>query len=137
MKAGIQTFLTPEKKIPLLALLTGTLVAYAITCIFFILCALLLRFTPMTEDTVPLIVTISCVVSVAFSGFDAAKAAESQGWLWGLIAGAIYAVILLCIGAWAIQGYRVDLRGVTLIALCVAGGGLGGIFGINFKKKKK
>ena len=136
MKAGIKTFFTSENKIPLMALLTGTLVAYAITCIFFIICALLLRYTPMTEENVPLIVTVSCVASVAFSGFDAARAAGNRGWLWGLVAGAIYALILMCIGAWAIQGYTIDLRGATIIALCLAGGGLGGIFGVNFKKKK-
>ncbi len=137
MKSDVKSFFTSDKKIPLLALLTGILIAYAITCIFFICCALLLRYTSLTEQSVPMYVSIACVISVAVAGFDAAKAAEKNGWLWGLIAGAIYALILMLIGAFAIKGYTFDTRSLTLIALCVAGGGLGGIVGINVKKKDK
>jgi len=90
----------------------------------------------MSENSVSLYVTIACAISVAVSGFDVAKSAVKNGWLWGLVAGAIYAIILICIGAWAIEGHAVDLRSLTLIALCVAGGGLGGIVGINATKKK-
>ena len=131
----LKDLLLVDRKIPLAGMVTGVLIGYALTCIFFIATALFLRFTDMQETAVPIIVTISCIISVIVAGMDTARSAENNGWLWGICAGGLYAVILMLIGAWAIQGYAIDLRSLTLIAFCLAGGGIGGILGINLKKK--
>lgn len=124
---------TDEKKSSMKALLSGTIIAYAITCIAFIGCALLLRFTSFTEESVPIFVTVSCVVSVVVSGFDAAKGADRNGWLWGLVAGAVYALIWVFFGVLFTDDFAIDSRTVTIIVLSIAGGGLGGVIGINLK----
>jgi putative membrane protein (TIGR04086 family) len=132
MKGSITV--TDEKKSTLLALLFGTLIAYALTCIAFIVCALLLRYTSFTEQSVPIFVTVSCVISVVVSGFDAAKGAEKNGWLWGLIAGAVYAAIWVIFGVLFSDDFGIDSRTLMIIVLSIAGGGLGGVVGINVKK---
>jgi len=116
------------------ALASGTLAAFAITCTVLIGYAMLITYSTLTGENIPLIVTLTCLVSVIVSGFDAAKGAPSRGWLWGIIAGAIYAVILVSIGIWVNRGFVVDTRTLTLIILSVAGGGLGGVLGINLKR---
>lgn len=125
---------TSEKKSQLNALISGVLISYAVTCIAFILVALALTYTSLQESSVPLIVTIACVVSVFIAGFDASKGAEKDGWLWGIIAGAIYVFILFCILTWISKEFAIDARKITLFVLSLAGGGLGGVIGINFKK---
>jgi putative membrane protein (TIGR04086 family) len=88
----------------------------------------------------PLVVTVTCLIAVIVAGFDAAKGAESRGWLWGITAGFVYAVILAVIGVWLNKGFVVDSRTVTLGILSLAGGGFGGVFGINvniLKKRKR
>lgn len=121
------------KKSLAMGLLTGVLMACAITCIVIIGCAVLLTYTSMTEQTLPFIITIACAVSAIVAGFDTAKAAEGKGWLWGIVAGGIFAFILVSVEMWVQKTVSLDTRTITLMILALAGGGLGGIFGINFK----
>ena len=114
--------------------ISGVLVAYAITCIVFIGYAILLTYTNITENNISLIVTITSILSVIVAGFDAAKDAPGKGWLWGMIAGFIYSIILICIMTWVQREFRLDSRAVTLFILSIAGGGLGGVIGINLKR---
>jgi len=116
------------------ALATGVLIAYAITCIVLIATALLLTYTGLPESAVPLIVTITCVVAVFVAGFDAGRVSAERGWLWGLAAGGIYALLLVCVLTWIAGGLRLDTRQITLVVLSLAGGGAGGVIGINFKR---
>ena len=116
------------------AVIKGTLIACALTCIAIIVCALLLTYTELSEKNLPLIITVTCVLSVAVSGFDAARAAKERGWLWGIIAGVIYAAIILCIECIVGGGFVIDSRSLLLTVLSVAGGATGGILGINLKK---
>jgi len=114
--------------------ISGVLVAYAITCIVFIAYAILLTYTDMTEKNIPLIVTLTTIISVIIAGVDAAKGASGKGWLWGMIAGALYGILLISIMTWIRKAFIMDSRSLTLIILSVAGGGLGGVLGINMKK---
>jgi putative membrane protein (TIGR04086 family) len=123
------------KRSQITALITGVLVAYAVTCTAFIACAMALTYTGLSESAVPMIITIACVVSVFIAGFDASRASERNGWMWGLIAGGIYAFILFCVLSWVSKGIAFDIRSVTLIVLSAASGGVGGIVGINFQRK--
>jgi len=116
------------------SVISGVLIAYAITCIVFIGYAILLTYSNVSENNISLIVTITSIVSVIVAGFDSAKGAAGRGWLWGMIAGLVYAVILLAIMTWVQRGFNMDSRATTLLILSVAGGGLGGVIGINFKK---
>ncbi len=130
---GKRTVETKVKSLPV-AIISGVLIACAITAISIIGCAILLTYTAFTENSLPLVITISCAVSAVVAGFDVAKAAENKGWLWGIIAGAIFAIILIFIEVWISGEVSLDGRTVTLLILSLAGGGLGGIIGINFKK---
>ena len=116
------------------SVISGVLIAYAITCIVFITYAILLTYTNITEKNISLVVTISTIISVIIAGFDSAKGASGKGWLWGMISGAVYAVLLLCIMTWIRKAFLMDSRAITLLILSLAGGGLGGVVGINMKK---
>lgn len=116
------------------AILSGVLIACALTCVTIIVCALLLTYTTMTEGTLPLIITVACVVSSLAAGFSTARHADDKGWMWGVCAGGIYAVILVVVEMCVQKRVSLDMRTITLIVLALAGGGLGGMLGINFKK---
>lgn len=115
-------------------LISGVLIGYAITCLVIITYAILITYSSFTGQSLPLVVTITALISVIIAGFDAAKGAKSKGWLWGLIAGLCYSIILVSIGVWINKGFIIDTRSITLVILCIAGGGLGGVIGINFRK---
>ncbi|MDR1532645.1 MAG: TIGR04086 family membrane protein [Clostridiales bacterium] len=137
MKAESKTGQMPlaNEKSRVSALISGILIGYALTCIIIIGYAILITYSSLTGENLPLVVTVTCLASVIVAGFDAASGAESRGWLWGITAGFIYAVILAALGVWVNKGFALDSRTITLLVLSVAGGGLGGVIGINFKKK--
>ena len=127
---------TEEKHRQVTSLISGVLIAYAITCIVFIGYAVLITYSSISEQNIPLVVTATSLISVVVAGFDAAKGAQNKGWLWGLLAGLVYVVILALIGLWVNKGFAMDSRTLTLLVLSLAGGGLGGVLGINFKRKR-
>lgn len=125
---------TDETKSPVKSLVIGVSMAYAITAIVFIAYAILLTYTDMTEKNIPIVVIITVVFSVLVAGFDSARGAIKKGWLWGIGAGLIYAFFMILIGLCVSPGFGFDSKTVMLIVLSLAGGGLGGIVGINIKK---
>lgn len=110
-------------------------IAYAITCIIFITYAILLTYTSMTEQNVPLVSLICTVVSAAVAGFDMAKGAKSKGLIWGLAAGVCYVVILFAIIILSGGNFTFSGGKLTTFLIALAGGGIGGVMGINMKKK--
>jgi len=122
------------RKQQIIGLVAAVVIAYAITAIAFIGTALGITYTNMQESAVPIIVMITCVVAVIVAGFDASRRAEKNGWVWGMIAGGVYALILIGIIVWVSGGFVMDFRKVILTLLSVVGGGIGGAIGINFKK---
>jgi len=126
--------LTEENKSQIKQLVIGVLIGYAITSIIFLAYAMLITYTQMSERNLPTVIAITTLLSVMIAGFDAAKGAPSRGWMWGMIAGLIYAAILAIIMVVMIPGFFADGRTITIVALSIAGGGLGGILGINIRK---
>ena len=122
------------RKDQIVGLVFAVVIAYALTAVAFIATALGITYTNMQETAVPIIVMITCVVAVAMAGFDASRRAEKNGWAWGMVAGAIYAIILIGIIVWTNGGFVMDGRKIILTLLSIVGGGIGGALGINFKK---
>ena len=121
------------KKSKFTGIMMGIIMAYAVTATSFIITALLLTYTDMNESAVSYIVLVVCFVSVLIAGFDASKAAEKNGWAWGMLAGGIYALILVLIIIWAQGEFIFEYRKIILLILSIFGGGIGGIMGIQFK----
>lgn len=121
------------KKNQLQCLAKGLGIAYAITAIVFIVYAIILTYTNVTDKHVGLIAVICTVAASAVCGFDSAKAADSKGIIWGMIAGICYAAILFIIGFFVIGGAYFDAGKLITLLVATAGGGIGGIFGINTK----
>jgi len=135
MRREISTNLvTEENKSQIRQLVIGVMIGYAITGIVFLAYAMLITYTQMSERNLPMVVAVTTLLSVMIAGFDAAKGATSKGWMWGMIAGFIYVVIMGIIMMVMLPGFFADGRTATVIVLSIAGGGLGGILGINIRK---
>ena len=119
----------------ILGLTSGIVIAYAVTAIVFILTAILITYTSLQESAVPAIVMAACVLSVILAGFDASRKANERGWLWGMAAGAAYAVIFIIIMTISRGAFVLDARKLMLVGLSLVGGAIGGMIGINFKRK--
>lgn len=112
----------------------GITMAYVITSVAFLAYAMLVTYTNMSEENLPMIVAVTTLLAVLVAGFDAARGANSRGFLWGMAAGLFYIVILVLIMIVMLPTFTMDTRTLTTAVIGVAGGGLGGMLGINFKK---
>ena len=112
----------------------GVLIAYAITAIVFLAYAMLVTYTNMSERNMPTVVAFTTLLSVMVAGFDAAKGAPKRGWLWGMGAGFAYILIMITFMGLMLPTFAVDGRTLSTVIIGVAGGGLGGILGINLRK---
>ncbi|MCL2526922.1 MAG: TIGR04086 family membrane protein [Defluviitaleaceae bacterium] len=128
------TLVTEENKSQIRQLVIGVMIGYAITTIIFLSYAMLITYTQMSERNLPMVIAVTTLLSVMIAGFDAAKGAAQRGWLWGMAAGFIYVAILGIIMMVFLPGFFVDGRTITVLVLSIAGGGLGGILGINIRR---
>ena len=115
-------------------LIIGVLMGYAITAIVFLGYAMLITYTEMSERSLHSVVAVTTLLSVLVAGFDAARGATYKGWLWGMGAGFLYIAVLAIIMMVMLPNFGVDGRTLLILALAIAGGGLGGILGINLKR---
>ena len=107
---------------------------YGITAVVFIIYAILLTYSGVTEKNTQLIVMLTTVIAVVTAGTKTAMAAENKGWLYGMLSGFLYAVIMIMLGVVLSPEVSFNMKTVTILVLSIAGGGLGGIIGINIKK---
>ncbi len=115
------------------ALIGGVCIGYSITVIIFILYAIILTYTNISDKGLDVIVILTTILSVIVAGYDSVKNSASKGLLWGVLAGLLYSIILVVIST-LIDGNLV-LNGETIITIAVAtaSGGIGGVIGINKK----
>ena len=122
--------------IPIVNILKGVMTGFIITVILFVFYALLLTYTTITEKNMSVIVTVCMIMSVIVSGIISGKGINEKGWLWGMVTGLVYAALVIIIGVLTVEeGIEIGASSVSMLFMCVAAGGLGGMIGINIVKK--
>ena len=117
----------------LLCMVKGLAVAFAITCIIFIGFGILLTYTEISEESLPMVSLVCTALSAGAAGFDWAACMQKRGLLWGMAAGGAYVVLLYMIISLAAERFSLELSLVMTFAVALAGGAVGGILGVNRK----
>lgn len=133
---GIQKNVAKEKnhKNIFVNLTKGTIFAYFITLLVFMVYGVLITYTDITEKNMQIVVMLTTVISVLISGFLSAKGINSKGLLLGALAGIVYFVILLMVAFCVLPTIQFNPKLIMLLILSICSGGVGGIIGINLKK---
>ncbi len=114
-------------------LVGGVCIGYSITIIIFIFYAILLTYSNVSDKGMDIIVILTTVISVIVAGYDSTKNARSKGLLWGVLAGMLYAVILILISTLIDGKLTFNADTIVTILVAIASGGIGGVIGINKK----
>jgi putative membrane protein (TIGR04086 family) len=117
----------------LLCMVKGLAVAFAITCIIFIGFGILLTYTEISEESLPMVSLVCTALSAGAAGFDWAACMQKRGLLWGMAAGGAYVVLLYMIISLAAERFSLELSLIMTFAVALAGGAVGGILGVNRK----
>ncbi len=109
-------------------LLKALLAGYVVTGILLMILALLLYKIDLDEQKVTVGIVATYVISTFVGGFIMGKLVEEQKFIWGLVLGAIYFLLLFAV-SFAVN-HRLQSNGtnlVTTLLLCAGGGMLGGM----------
>lgn len=112
-------------------LLKSLIFAYAISLLAFLVEGGIIHFTKVSEDIIPISVSIISALSILLAGIYTAKRTESRGWLNGGIVGFLYIFVIALLSYFLIPGYQIELLLLGKLALGFLVGAVGGIIGVN------
>ena len=109
-------------------LLKSLLFSYILKGVMLALLAFLLYRFGLGERAVSIAIIVIYVVATLFSGFMAGKRIKSRRFLWGLVMGGAYFLVLAVVSLIAGKGdVQIGSSFFTTLALCAGGGMLGGM----------
>ncbi len=112
-------------------ILTGVLIAYSISLLVFLIAALILNFTGISDAIIPHLTYMTSVISIAVGAMHASRQIGERGWLNGGICGLLYFLGLFVLSI--LIGIDLAANEVILSRLFLAFvfGAIGGVIGIN------
>lgn len=110
-------------------ILKDLLFSYILTAVFLLLMAVGMYTVGMSEKMVHILIIAIYVISTFFAGFMMGKKMQNRKFLWGLVLGSAYFLVLVVVSL-AVNGTSQGLGDsvITTLVLCTAGGMLGGMF---------
>ncbi len=113
----------------MMSLVKGLIVAYLITGISLLILALLLYRLNLDEGKVTIGIIVIYVLSCFLGGLFVGKKAGRQKFLWGMILGLSYFLLLTAVSAITEPGLGAGWKGLaTSFVMCMGAGMLGGMF---------
>lgn len=115
-------------EIPFFTIFKCLVCSYILTAILLLgLAGLLYKFS-LSESTVSIAIIVVYVLATFFAGFIAGKQLKSKKFIWGLLLGGLYFLVLVIISLGANQGI-IDFADsfMTTCVLCLCGGMIGGM----------
>lgn len=117
-----------KRDVPVLFLLKSLLLSYILTAALLLLLAFLLYKLGLTEKIVSIAIIVIYVIATFFAGFVTGKKLQNKKFLWGLMMGVAYFLVLVVVSL--IMNHSAGHMGdsfLTTLILCGGGGMLGGM----------
>lgn len=116
----------------IISMFKGISVAYGITCIIFIAYGILITYTNVSFDNLPVVALVTTALSSAIVGYDWAICTNKKGLIIGTLAGITYVLLLFAISFLANNSFEFGFSKLVTFFVGVLAGGIGGVFGANF-----
>lgn len=117
-----------EKANPAILLLATMFVMYIISGLLLLLLAFLLYQLELDETAVKIAIIFIYIAAGMTGGILIGKKMKDRKFLWGLLAGGCYFLLLFIISAMVKQGFTMDpVKVITTFILCAASGMAGGM----------
>jgi len=116
--------------------LKGAVISVIITLVVFGVFALVLSYTPLSENAICYIAYVTEAVGAFVSGLIPAKKSGKRGILTGVLSGTLYMLIIWLVSSLAADGFYFNSHILTMLLLSAAAGAVGGIVGVNSKSSE-
>ncbi len=109
----------------------GLVIAFGITLILMFLYSLLLTYSNISENTIPIIIIGITFVSILIGSTISTRKLSKNGMLNGGIVGGTYILLLYLISSIISGNFSLNIYSIFMIILGIVAGLVGGILGIN------
>lgn len=120
-----------------LFILKSVFISYVFSVVLLFLLSLLATFQAFSDTVIQISVNIVTALGVFWCGFLAGRHFSGKGLVFGAISGIVYALILCVIGIIVSAEPHPGTSALTALAIGIICGAVGGITGINTKRKKR
>jgi len=118
---------------PIWIFVKGIISAYIFVLFIFLIMALLITYTNIPEALIPMLSSITLIISISISGMYVGSKLRRKGWFNGGIEGIVYIVLLIAV-SWAfMDDFSLDRYVLYKSVVGVLSGGIGGMIGVNLK----
>lgn len=122
-----------EGTIAIKNVIKGTLLSMVTTIILLFIYAIMLTYTNISENTIPLVTIIITAISILAGSAMTALHIRKNGAINGGLVGIIYIVSLYLISSVVTGNFTVNSYSIIMIAVSIIAGIIGGIIGVNRK----
>lgn len=119
-----------------IAILKGELIAFIINILGLVIMALIMTYSTLSDNNIPTLVIAINTLAILIGSSTATIKLEKKGILNGVIIGVLYMIIYIIISLIFNGNIIFSSKTVLLIILGIIAGGIGGIIGVNFNRKK-
>lgn len=105
--------------------------SFGITVLLIIIMSLILRFTNLREEKLPLLNNIIMLLSIAIASIYLAMQVREKGWFNGAILGFGYYLVIILINFIIVRPISLDLISAIKLIMATLIGAIGGMIGIN------
>lgn len=110
------------------AVLKALLCSYTLTGVLLLILAFLLFKMDLSEKMVSMGIVLIYILSCFLGGLLLGKKMKKQKYVWGLLLGVGYFVLLIGVSCLVERGFPMNLGHlITTLIMCVGGGSLGGM----------
>ena len=121
----------------ILFMLKTVLVSYGLSIILLFFASLIATFQAFSDQAISISANLVTAIGVFFCGFMSGRHFSSKGLVFGAICGIIYSGLLCIIGNLVSQSISFGLSAVTALIIGLICGAVGGIVGINTRRKRR
>lgn len=111
----------------------GLIRAYLLSLMLFLISAILITYTSLSEGIIPALISGVMILSVAYAAIYVSVHGKSKGWLHGALIGVIYMLLLILLSIIFIPDFALDRVVYFKVVICLITGLVGGMIGINIK----
>lgn len=106
-------------------------ICFALSFILILIYALILSFTSMSDSSMSMFIQIIMIVSITVSSIYGGKKISRRGWLFGLVLGVVFTLLLVPLGIGFGQEFSFDKYFAARLLMGGLVGIIGGIIGVN------
>ena len=114
----------------------GLLVGAVLCVVLLLVCSLILATQDIPQAAVTPLALVAAAAGALCGGFVAARIANENGWLLGAICGCLLYVLIALAGLIFLQGVQGEAV-LLKLAVLVACGAVGGILGVNLRRRHR